>query len=227
MTQPGYDWKMPDAWTEETIAALPDDGHRYEIFDGSLVISAPGDESHPGIQGNLYARLWNAAPEGWRIRTDLGLRLPSANLTPDIVVLKPDAVRGEEWTPVAGAALVVEIASRSTQMNDRTSKPAFYAEAGIPAYWRIDREGNLHVYELINEGRYTITATVPPGERWSTRYPFPFALDPAELSDRPDPADLHAPGQFGLPGRMKITLATPCRGPALAGAGPLVTVKRS
>jgi hypothetical protein len=31
-------------WTEEEISALPKDGHRYELIDGELVMSAAGVE---------------------------------------------------------------------------------------------------------------------------------------------------------------------------------------
>lgn len=28
--------RLPDTWSEATLDTLPDDGHRYEIVDGSL-----------------------------------------------------------------------------------------------------------------------------------------------------------------------------------------------
>ncbi|MEV6525855.1 Uma2 family endonuclease [Longispora sp. NPDC051575] len=183
MAQPAFDWQLPYAWTEADVAALPDDGHRYEIFDGSLVVTPPAKEDHQAIMGNLYFLLRQAAPEGVRIRTDLGLRLGGANLVPDVVVLKSEGVRGQEWSPAADALLVVEIASRSTEMNDRGSKPLYYAEARIPVYWRIARDGSLHVYELLDGPEYTVTTVVQPGEKWTTDYPFPVTLDPAELAD--------------------------------------------
>ncbi|GIG62361.1 hypothetical protein Lfu02_67330 [Longispora fulva] len=178
-----YEWQFPWVWTEGDVGALPEDGHRYEIFDGCLVMTPPGDEGHQGVMGGLAFRLRQAALRGCRIRTNLGLRLNRASLVPDIVVLRPDGVRDEEWTPAADALLVVEIASRSTEMNDRGSKPLYYAEAGIPVYWRIARDGSLHVYELLDGPEYTVTTVVHPGETWATDYPFPMTLDPADLTD--------------------------------------------
>jgi Uma2 family endonuclease len=48
--------------------------------------------------------------------------------------------------------LVVEVVSPGTRKRDRLEKPAEYAAAGIPHYWRVE-QGPLHVfaYDLVDE----------------------------------------------------------------------------
>ena len=47
------------AWTLDDLAQLPDDGRRYEIIDGSLLIlvSPPPSNYHQGLAFDSVARL--------------------------------------------------------------------------------------------------------------------------------------------------------------------------
>src|ERR1044072_8348809 len=42
--------------------------------------------------------------------------------------------------------LAVEIVSPTSQSMDRITKPALYARAGIPYYWRIETDGGITVH---------------------------------------------------------------------------------
>lgn len=86
--------KFPDYWSEADLGDLPADGHRYEIVDGSLLVTPPPLDSHQAISGNLYFILRTAAPAGWRVLYEVGVRVPGGNFIPDLVVLKPDSARG-------------------------------------------------------------------------------------------------------------------------------------
>jgi Uma2 family endonuclease len=46
--------------------------------------------------------------------------------------------------------LAVEIVSPTSQSMDRITKPALYAAAGIPFYWRIETDGvlSIHAHQL-------------------------------------------------------------------------------
>ncbi|MGH3491262.1 MAG: Uma2 family endonuclease [Actinopolymorphaceae bacterium] len=80
VTQPAFavdSW--PDFWTEDDLAALPDDGHRYEIIDGSLIVNPPSTSRHQSVVANLLAVLREAAPPGWRILHEVGIRVPGGN----------------------------------------------------------------------------------------------------------------------------------------------------
>lgn len=174
---------FPDYWTEADLASLPDDGHRYEIVDGSLLVTPRPKDDHQGIGMNLAFVLRSAIPKDWRVVYVVGVRVPGGNFVPDLVVLKPGCARGVEWREAGDAALVVEIASPSTRLADRTLKAAKYAEAEIPAYWRVERDGTVTIHSAPAAGEYTETQVIAPGAPADLTYPFPVHIDPSALID--------------------------------------------
>ncbi|MEQ4208689.1 Uma2 family endonuclease [Actinopolymorpha sp. B17G11] len=179
VTQPAFavdSW--PDFWTEDDLAALPDDGHRYEIIDGSLVVSPPPTSRHQSIVGNILAVLRAAAPAGWRVLHEVGLRVPGGNFIADGAALRPGADLDLVWQDPSAVGLVVEVASDSTQDLDDGSKAIKYARAGIPAYWRVARDGSIKVGKIVRPGEYGLVTKVEVGQVWEATVPFPVMLDP-------------------------------------------------
>ena len=43
------------AWTYDDLLQLPDDGTRYEIIDGELLIMPASSLTHQSVLGNLYS----------------------------------------------------------------------------------------------------------------------------------------------------------------------------
>jgi Putative restriction endonuclease len=86
---------LPDrqVWTLEDLLALPDDGHRYEILDGSLVMSAQATPPHQVVANLLAEGLRAAAPAGTSALTDVSVDLEFGGHcpVPDVVVA-PSAV---------------------------------------------------------------------------------------------------------------------------------------
>jgi Uma2 family endonuclease len=169
-----------EGWVEADLDRLPDDGNRYELIDGSLHVTPPATEVHNEFRDDLRAVLRAAAPPGWRVISELGVRVPGGNLIPDLVVLRPEAERDVYWRDAGDVALAVEIESKSSRRDDRREKPDLYAEAGIPSYWRVERhpEGpHLHAYERV-DGGYAHAAWVRPGVAWQATSPYPVVLEP-------------------------------------------------
>jgi Uma2 family endonuclease len=109
------------------------------------------------------------------------VRSPAGNVIPDLVVLRPEAARGVTWREAEDVALAVEIESRHSYRDDRRTKPDVYAEAGIPAFWRIEMhaEGrHLHADELV-DGDYVHVVWVRPGMAWQATSPYPVLLEPS------------------------------------------------
>lgn len=78
--------------------------------------------------------------------------------------------------------LVVEAVSPSSVTLDRVTKPAIYAEMGIPYFWRIDSllgmGPRLEAYRLDpTTGEYTLQAEVGPGESTTLDQPWPIVVD--------------------------------------------------
>jgi Uma2 family endonuclease len=128
------------SWTYDDYAALPDDGHRYEIVNGVLIMAPAPSPDHQDIVGEIYASLRTHIKLAGRgrvftapIDVDLG---PKNVFQPDVVVvLNKHLDRVREKKIVGAPDLVVEVASQSTAAIDRLVKYEVYARTGIPEYW--------------------------------------------------------------------------------------------
>lgn len=173
-----------DHWTEEDLARLPQDGTRYEIIDGRLYVTPPAGESHQSPAARLLAILLAAAPAGWRVLHEIGLRIGPDRLVPDLIVLPPGTPTADHAfndVAVIQPALVIEVASKSTETIDKGSKAVVYARGGIPLYWRVTRDCVVHMHQLVKKDEYGLLATVEPGEEHDVLWPFWFTFDPAKL----------------------------------------------
>lgn len=186
MSEPALQWPphVAEAWTEADLDGMPDDGNRHEVLDGRLIVTPPPPETHQGIADAIAAALRAAAPRGWRVRREIGIRLPGGNVIPDVTVLSPDAPRGRVWTDAGHVALVVEVASERTVTYDEGDKSVAYAEAGIAGYWRaVPRDGLVCLETRIDRARYSRSVPVHPGETLEVTSPFPVTVDPARWLD--------------------------------------------
>ena len=179
-------WSAPDgAWTEPDLHLFPQDGHRYEIVDGSLHVAPPPPESHEAVARAVALALRAAAPPGWWVCNRTGVVINegtggASNLVPDVTVLRPRS-SGAIWCDPADVALVVEVETPATRRFDRFLKPTLYAEAGIGAFWRVEpgRGGPvLRTYEL-GGARYRLTKSIEGAEPVKLDAPFPIQVAPA------------------------------------------------
>ncbi|WP_245908658.1 Uma2 family endonuclease [Pseudosporangium ferrugineum] len=173
-------WAAPDGpWTEPDLHLFPQDGHRYEIFDGSLHVTPPLDEPHGAVVRALVTTLRGAAPDGWWVCERLGIASGESNLIPDVAVLRPRS-SGAIWADPADVALVVEVETPTSRRCDRLLKPALYADAGIESYWRIEPvpAPALHIYELGADG-YGTARTIEGADLVKVDAPFPVRVAPS------------------------------------------------
>ena len=74
------------AFTRADLDAMPDDGHRYEIIDGSLVVTPAPSLRHQIIVLNLAIALKASCPDDLRVLTapfDVALALDTV-MQPDL-----------------------------------------------------------------------------------------------------------------------------------------------
>jgi Uma2 family endonuclease len=184
---------LPDrqVWTIEDLMSLPDDGHRYEILDGSLLVSPAPPMRHQIAGDRLADALLAAAPDGVEVVTatavDISATSPALGPqapVPDIVVAGPPVWdRPGPYVLPPDVLLLVEVESPRTS-RDRILKPALYAAAGIPAYWRVELDGPRTpavVVHALDDGVYREVVTVRAGESIVVDVLFPVQLRPAEL----------------------------------------------
>jgi Uma2 family endonuclease len=171
-------------FTVDDLLTFPDDGNRYELFNGSLLVSPSPAPVHQYASLRLVRILEDAAPPELQPLQEVNLRVgPRDFLIPDLVVVSAEALdRTELMFAPDDILLAVEMVSPSTQMRDRHIKRSVYAAAGIPTYWRIElSEGPfLYVHELAGE-EYKPAEKYEAGEIATLLAPFETSFDPAVL----------------------------------------------
>jgi Uma2 family endonuclease len=145
---------MPDSgrWTVDDLDALPEDGVRREIIDGVLIVSPSPTASHQNIAARLCVALGSLCPPEFDTTQGVEVRIGKHRaLIPDVLAVTARAAeRNPHWFAPHEVVLAVEVVSPSSVAFDRITKPALYAQAGIPSYWRIESVGELtvHTYAL-------------------------------------------------------------------------------
>jgi Uma2 family endonuclease len=174
-------------WTWDDLQRLPErDGHRYEIIDGSLHVSASPTPRHQLVAHRLALLLSLATPDHFEVVPAVDLEHEDSVLEPDILVVREEAAVSKAATRffASDVLLVVEVESRSSRRMDRLAKPSIYAAAGIPAYWRVvldEPDAPAVVVHELTDGIYREVRTVVAGESVRVDRPFPVELRPAEL----------------------------------------------
>ncbi len=164
-----------EPFTVDDLFALPDDGNRYEIFDGSLVMSPPPAKPHIRVNVRLRMLFDRAVPDDCVVVTEgLGIFASDRDYyIPDLLVIwKRSLDEGEERGIRPGEVLLaLEVASPGSPSKDHVWKRRNYAKFGITHYWIADpRDKTLLCLELgpnesYVEGSPTIFGlTVDPSE---------------------------------------------------------------
>jgi Uma2 family endonuclease len=165
-------------WTYKEYATLPDDGMRYEIMDGVLLMTPSPSPGHQDVGMVLSFYLYqyvNMAGIGKAFFAPLDVELaPKRVFQPDLLVLLNANLGKITSTRVVGAPdLVIEIASRGTAAYDRLNKYQAYEQAGVAEYWMIDTEtrsveifllqADVYQSQGIFQGKDTLFSQVVPG----------------------------------------------------------------
>ena len=141
---------MPETlerWTAARVRELPDDGNRYEVVDGELLVTPSPTYDHQDIVGELFALLREyclGVQVGHAMLSPADIEFdPHTLVQPDIFVVPIGAGRPRSWADVRNLLLAVEVLSASTARADRTLKRRRYQRAGVPDYWIVDADARL------------------------------------------------------------------------------------
>ncbi|MFF0541245.1 Uma2 family endonuclease [Nocardia thailandica] len=184
-----------DYWTAADLDDMPEDGLRYEVLNGQLVVNAAPKPRHQLLIQRLVRVLVDAAPADSLVLDGVGVLVGDDEPIPDIVVATGAVDLDARGVPVDQVHLVVEVVSRSTTMTDRVVKPIMYSAAGIASYWRFEINpftGQLpgetlpvlFAYRLGPDGTYEQTHRLAADDTTELRTPFPVTIAPAALLPR-------------------------------------------
>lgn len=153
-------------WTTADLELFPDDGKRYEIIDGELIVTRAPRWSHQEVTGRIFAALDN-----WCQDTELGraainpgiIFTDEDNVIPDVVWASNERleVLMDEAEHLTGAPeLVVEVLSpgKKDEQRDRQLKLKLYSQQGVQEYWIVDK--NLRQVQVYRRDNALLTLVV-------------------------------------------------------------------
>lgn len=135
-------------YTNSDLESFPDDGNRYELLDGILLVSPGPAPLHEVVLARLIWLLNTSIPPSVATVFPHGTveRAPNNHLEPDILVIPADEPasgidRKTRWTDVRRWWLAVEVSGRGSMVYDRDLKMPAYVALGVREAWRVDLEG--------------------------------------------------------------------------------------
>ena len=149
---------MPDAQPRvgyDHLLSMPDDGRRYEIHGGELVVVPAPRLRHQVVVLEIFKCLdaYAAARGGRAVAAPFDIVFDEYDVVqPDVVFFRAERVRLLDLDAVTRAApdVAVEVLSPSTAAIDRGRKMRMFARYGVPEYWIVDplrRRIEIHVLD--------------------------------------------------------------------------------
>jgi Uma2 family endonuclease len=178
---------MPDTarrYTVDEVLAFPDDGNRYELVRGELLVTPAPAPRHQVLVTQLTTRLsayLEALGKPARVFAGPGdITWGSSDdwVQPDVFVV-PRGEATNDWRDYRTLLLVVEVISPASARGDRLVKRRLYQERGAGTYWIVDADARLvEVWRPNDERPEIVTGTL----RWHVRPDADqLAIDLAEL----------------------------------------------
>ena len=142
-------------WTLSDLEGLPDNGNRYEIINGELLVTRSPHWQHQDVAGAIYAELrsWSRKSGAGQAAFAPGIIFSETDsVIPDVVWIGTDRLRQllDEAGHLTGSPeLIVEVLSKSAKdkKRDRETKLKLYSVEGVLEYWIVDRqEKTIEVY---------------------------------------------------------------------------------
>lgn len=167
-------------YTLADLDDFPEDGRRYELAAGWLIVSPMSRRLHQIGSRELGNELQRACPsELFVFPLPINVDDPdNTHFEPDITVVRKEFAKIENGDlPL----LAVEIRSPSTAGRDSVLQRREYARLGMPSYWLFDVDVPSLVILELQGGEYVETARATGDEIVSVALPFPVTLNPAAL----------------------------------------------
>ncbi len=176
--------KAKVVWNYGDYRLLPDDGLRYEVIDGELIVTPSPSTIHQTISKRIHLAFMlqiEQAGRGLVFYAPLDLIFSETRFVqPDLLVVAAEnrhivTERGIEGPP----DLVAEILSPATERNDRQLKSKIYGAEGVKEYWIVDPTAHVVEVYVLAELGYSLHARYGIGESVaSTVFDVTLEVDP-------------------------------------------------
>ena len=136
-------------YTVDDLDNFPDDGNRYELLDGILLVTPAPSATHQILANRLQTRLSVAVTfpgHAHVVGPGAIVVRPKTQLEPDILVYPARFSPDLDWYKITEHWLAVEVLSRSSRVYDREFKRDAYFDLGVQQVWLVDRwDKNIEV----------------------------------------------------------------------------------
>jgi Uma2 family endonuclease len=128
--------------TIDMLDELPDDGTRYELLEGMLLVTPAPSFAHQVVATRLATTLTYVLHDSGATVVAVGAiqRGKHTQLQPDVLVCPPGVRPTLNWRDIRGWWLAVEVLSPSSRLYDREVKRGAYLALGVEEYWIVDPE---------------------------------------------------------------------------------------
>jgi Uma2 family endonuclease len=150
--------------TYADLERAPEDGRRYELYDGEVYVVPAPLPRHQVVQHRIVELLCDHAAEHGGLALDSPIDIVFSQydvLQPDVVFFNAARRHLVNLDAVIRHPpdLCVEVLSPSTEDMDRGRRMHMFAKYGVPEYWIVDSHaGHIEVYRLF-DGVYALSTT--------------------------------------------------------------------
>lgn len=159
--------------TYSDLESWPDDGRRYELYDGEVYVAPAPLPRHQLAMLELQDQLrqYAASQGGLVLVSPIDIVFSQHNvLQPDIAFFT--AARRHHVSLDRAIRVppdvVVEVVSPSTVWNDLGRKKATFARFGVPEYWLLDPHIEVIERHVLRGDTYEMDLSARPGETFSS-----------------------------------------------------------
>ena len=138
----------------DDLAQMPEDGRRYELYDGEISVVPSPILLHQVVAMRLWRILDDHAAQagGLAVASPMDVVFSSYDVVqPDIVFLTAESMRTVSMRDRVRQPpdLAVEVLSPATASNDRGRKMRMFQRYGVPEYWIVDPIAQtIEIYRL-------------------------------------------------------------------------------
>ncbi len=126
-------------FTVEDLGSFPDDGNRYELLNGLLLVTPQAGLPHQSVASRLTLALGQFLENlpGIMVWAPGAVQVqPDTHLEPDILVGRMPEVA--DWDAVREYWLAVEVSGVASRIYDRRYKRDAYLQVGVKEVWLVD-----------------------------------------------------------------------------------------